>query len=101
MVGAGTAADNVTCASYHRMTVTMAGYAGSGVVVVQLEVALDSTDVYVPVPVGAQVSLSGNMTVIAPQNGIQPYPARLVRANVLSWPSSVTGGTVTAWVGSF
>jgi hypothetical protein len=100
VTGPGTALDNTTDATYHRMTVTMSGYAGTGSVIVALEVAFDSTDAYVPLPSSSQVSLSGNATVVAPFPLSIPYPARLVRANVISWPSTVTGGTVTAWVGS-
>jgi hypothetical protein len=101
VTGPGTPADNLTPFGYHRMTVTMSGYTGSGAVIVQLEVAFDSTDTWIPLPSGAQAFLVANGTVVAPQAGNQPYPARLIRANLLAWPASVTGGTVTAWVGSY
>lgn len=83
------------------MACIMTGYAGSSTVVVQLEAAFDSTQAdWVPLPV-AQAALSGNGIVVAPPAGSIAYPARLLRANVLLWPSTVTGGALTAWVGSY
>jgi hypothetical protein len=96
-VATGTALDNTTSATFHRMTVTMASYAGSGAVEVVAEASLDNS---AWVPIGnAVVDLTGNGTVSVPDIALlRPFPTRYLRARIVSWPATVTAGSVDAWV---
>lgn len=97
--------------AHHRMEVTIAGYAGSGSITVRLEGSLDGVN-WFPVADATSSALSqvsagqdGSWSVPYFQSGGNlaesvAFPARYVRANITSYPGTVTGGSVTALVAS-
>jgi hypothetical protein len=99
VAGAGSSMTLTALLNYHRGSLVMSSFAGSGAVVCQLETQIDSTDVWIAPPGNPQVAIAGNGTFVVPDKWPVPWPALIIRLNVLSWPSTAAG-SLTGWIAS-
>ena len=90
--GAGTATSVAAGANYHRGVVVMSGWSApaGAAVLVQIEVSLDSS-VWVPLPGGGLLGVTGNGTFELPSQECAPFPAIAARLNVTAWPAGISG----------
>jgi hypothetical protein len=90
--GADSATSVAAGANYHRGVCVMSGWSGpaGAAVLVQIEVSLDNA-VWVPLPGGGLLGITGSGTFELPSQECAPFPAIAARLNVTAWPADIAG----------